>query len=89
MTIYDSLINFWVEEFHKRTDIDDMMKFFCGSTVMRQCFLWKYKFLPPIELMLEKEKAEMKEFVIDLFKGKSVSELVENAKIIYTLGTIL
>ena len=51
--------------------------------------LEKYKSLEPIEKMPEKEKKEMKKYVISLFPEKTPEEKVEACKIIYTIGTLL
>lgn len=60
-----------------------------NSSVSRMCFLAAYKHLPPIEQMPEKEKKEMKKYVIELFPDKTPEEKIEACKIIYTIGTLL
>ena len=60
-----------------------------NTQVSRQAFLSAYKKLPPIEQMNEKEKKEMKQFVIKLFPHKTPQEKVEACKIVYTIGSLL
>lgn len=52
-------------------------------------FLSAYKRLPPIEEMPEKEKAEMKAYVKELVPRGTVEELVNAAKIVYTIGNMI
>lgn len=65
------------------------LPFLVNSNVSKMCFLAAYKTLPPIEEMSEKEKKEMKQYVIDLFPDKTVEEKLQACKIIYTIGTLL
>lgn len=63
--------------------------FLVNSGVSKMAFLAAYKKLPPIEEMAEREKKEMKQYVIDLFPDKTAEEKIEACKIIYTIGTLL
>jgi hypothetical protein len=60
-----------------------------NSTISKMSFLSAYKHLPPIESMPEKEKKEMKMYVINLFPYKTTAEKMEACKIIYTIGTLI
>ena len=56
---------------------------------MKKLWLSKYKSLPPIEDMPEKEKKEMKSYVIAMFPTKTIEEKLNACKIIYTIGNCL
>lgn len=60
-----------------------------NNSISRMAFLSAYRDLPPIEQMPEKEKKEMKLYVINLFPNYTVEEKLIACKIIYTIGTIL
>lgn len=80
----EELRQFWITRFHERGE--EIIPFFVNSTLSRQLWLNKYKELPPIEQMDEKEKKEMKQYVIALFPNKTTAEKLEACKIIYTVG---
>lgn len=65
------------------------LPFLVNTQISKMSFLAAYKRLPPIEQMPEKEKKEMKKFVINLFTEKNIQEKLEACKIIYTIGTLL
>lgn len=65
------------------------LKTICSLAVPSMIFLEAYKKLPPIEAMPEKEKVEMKKYVISMFPEKTTEEKLEACKIIYTIGTLL
>jgi hypothetical protein len=83
----ESLRRFWLEKFHEKGEA--IMPFLVNSTLSKQLWLNKYKELPPIETMPEKEKKEMKQYVISMFPEKTIEEKLEACKIIYTIGTLL
>lgn len=83
----EELRQFWVGQFHARGE--EMIPFFVNTTLSRQLWLNKYKELPPIESMNEKEKKEMKQYVIAMFPNKTTAEKLEACKIIYTVGVCL
>jgi len=68
---------------------EESIPFLVNSRVSRLCFLAAYKHIEPIEKMPEKEKKEMKKYVISLFPEKTPEEKIEACKIIYTIGTLL
>lgn len=73
--------------FHKHGEV--AMPYLVNSSVSKQAFLAAYRDLPPIEQMPEKEKKEMKQYVIALFPEKTPEEKIEACKIVYTIGTLL
>lgn len=83
----ESLRQYWIAEFNKYSE--QVLPFQCNSSLMKTLWLSKYKELPPIEEMPEKEKKEMKSYVIAMFPSKTVIEKLESCKIIYTIGTLL
>lgn len=87
MTLSKYMIDFCLDIFHKQGE--QALVSICNCTVPSNVFLEKYKKLPPVESMSEKDKLELKQYVIALFPGKPVEELVRNAKIIYTIGNLL
>lgn len=87
MTITQDLIDFWLGKFYARGE--ELIPFFVNCSLPRQVWLSRYKTLPPIEEMPEREKKEMWSYVNDLFPEKTKEEKAEAAKIIYTVGTLL
>lgn len=61
----------------------------CNCRVPTMVFLEEYKKLSPIEEMPEKEKYEMKKYVISLFPNKTVQEKLDACKVIYCIGNLL
>jgi len=83
----ESLRHYWINEFNRLGE--QVLPFQCNSTLMKQLWLSKYKSLPSIETMPEKEKKEMKSYVISMFPEKSIQEKLDACKIIYTIGNCL
>lgn len=81
------LIDFWLGKFHEEGE--KIIPFFVNCQLPRTIFLSRYKSLPPIEEMPEKEKKEMKAYVLAMFPEKSIEEKLIACKIIYTVGTLL
>lgn len=65
------------------------LKTICNCVVPSKIILEAYKKLPPIESMAEKEKTEMKKYVIENFPDRTKEQQVEICKIVYTIGTLL
>lgn len=85
---FDSLIkDVYLPHFQKYGE--EAIPGFVNGIVSRQAFLSAYKDLSPIETMDEKEKREMKAYVISLFPEKTAQDKLEACKIIYTIGTLL
>lgn len=61
----------------------------CNCKVPSDVVLIAYKKLPPIENLSDKEKKDLKQYVIDLFPEKTIQEKLDCCKIIYTIGTLL
>lgn len=87
MTIFESLRQFWVEEFNKFGE--RVLPFQCNSSVMRQAWLDKYRQMPPFSTMSEEEKKETMAYVIEMFPNRSSKEKLEACQIIYTIGNSL
>ena len=61
----------------------------CNCKIPSDIVLMAYKKLPPIEDLPEREKKELKQYVIETFPEKTVQEKLNCCKIIYTIGTLL
>lgn len=83
----EEIRQFWLGKFHARGE--EMIPFLVNSTLSKKLWLEKYKELPPIEKMPEKEKKEMKQFVISMFPNKTTAEKLDCCRIIYTIGNLL
>lgn len=83
----ESMRQFWINEFNSLGE--QVLPFQVNSTLMSKLWLSKYKTLPPIEEMPEKEKREMKAYIISMFPEKTIEEKLNACKIIYTLGVCL
>jgi hypothetical protein len=83
----NTLLKYYLDEFQKRGEC--VLKEICNLTVPSLVLLDAYKTLPPIEVMPEKEKTEMKKYVIEMFPNKTVKEKLECCKIVYTVGSLL
>ena len=65
------------------------IRFLVLGKVSRMAFLSAYKTIPQIEEMPEKEKKEMKKYVLEMFPDKTPEEKIEICKIVYTIGTLI
>lgn len=74
---------------HFNTAGEDAIPGLVNGRVSRLAFLSAYKRLQPIEKMEEKEKKEMKAFIIQMFPNKTTAEKLEACKIVYTIGSLL
>ena len=61
----------------------------CNCKIPSDIILIDYKKLMPIEDLPDKEKKDLKQYVIDLFPDKTIEEKLNCCKIIYTIGTLL
>lgn len=87
MSSSESLRQYWIGEFNRLGE--QVLPFQCNSSLMKKLWMSKYKSLPPIEEMPDKEKKEMKSYVIAMFPEKTIEEKLECCKIIYTIGNCL
>lgn len=86
---FKSLIeNVYLPYFHEKGEKALEYLCFSGSVAVKS-FLSAYRHLSPIEQMPEKEKQELKKYVLELFPTKTPEEKIQACKIIYTIGTIL
>lgn len=85
--MYKSLIDMYLGLF--QAGGEPMLIAICNCKVPSDVILSEYKKLSPIEEMPEKEKTEMKKYVIASFPEKTTQEKLEACKIIYTIGTLL
>lgn len=86
-TMFRELLQMYLDYFQNNGE--PSLKIICNCDVPSKIILNAYKKLPPIEDMNEREKKEMKRYVIDMFPEKSPEEKVKCCKIIYTIGTML
>lgn len=87
MTVEESLIQLWGSRFHEKGET--IIPYFVNCDLPKRVLLFQYLKLPPIEQMPEKEKQEMKKYVIEKFPEKTKEQMVEACKIIYTFGNLL
>lgn len=85
--MFQQLVSYYLNEFSQKGE--PALKTICNCKVPSEIILMEYKKLTPIENLPEKDKKELKLYVIDMFKGKTKEELVNCAKITYTIGTLL
>jgi hypothetical protein len=84
---FEPLIQYYLGEFQKHGE--SALKTIRNLSVPSEIILMKYKTLPAIESLGEKEKKELKRYVIDMFPEKAIAEKLKACKIIYTIGTLL
>jgi hypothetical protein len=87
MTISKSLIDMYLGYFQAKGEA--ALKVICNLSIPSMVFLEAYKKLEPIEKMPEKEKKEMKQYVIENFPNKTIEQKLDICKIVYTIGTLL
>lgn len=68
---------------------EPFLKTICNCKVPSEIMLSEYRKLPPIEQMPDKEKKEMKAYVIAMFPEKTIEEKLICCKVIYTIGTLI
>lgn len=85
--MFQEIMKYYLKEFQERGEA--ALITICNLSVPSQIVLSEYKKLPPIEEMPEKEKTEMKKYVIEMFPNKTVKEKLECCKIVYTVGSLL
>jgi len=85
--MFKSLIDMYLGIF--QAGGEPVLKTICNLSVPSMIFLEAYKKLEPIENMPEREKKEMKQFVISMFPDKTTAEKLDCCRIIYTIGTLL
>lgn len=83
----ESVRQFWIERFNRYGE--RVLPFQVNSSLMKKLWMSKYNEFPPIEEMPDKEKKEMKAYVISMFQDKTIEEKLEACKIIYTIGSCL
>jgi len=83
----ESMRQYWIGEFNRLGE--SVLPFQVNSNLMKKLWLSKYKTLPPIEEMPDKDKKEMKAYVIAMFPEKTIQEKLDACKIIYTIGSSL
>lgn len=85
--MFDGLIDKYIQEFHQKGEV--VVQSIVNCSVPSQVILMKYKTLPPIESLPEKEKSEMWGHVKQVFPDKTKDQLMDACKIYYTIGTLL
>ena len=85
--MFKELIAYYLGYFQEHGE--PALKTICNCVVPSMIFLNEYKKLEPIEKMAEKEKKEMKQYVIENFPDKTIEQKLEICKIVYTIGTLL
>lgn len=84
---FQGLIKIYLDHFNKHGE--PSIPFLVNGAVSSDIFLREYQKLPPIEKMPEREKKEMKQYVIGLFPDKTPEEKIIACKIIYCIGTLI
>lgn len=68
---------------------EDNMLAVCGTVVLKRCFLKAYTLQYKIETLPEAEKTDLWNYIKEKFPGKTRGELIENAKVIYTISKMM
>jgi len=85
--MFQELVTIYLRQF---TEIGEpFLITICNCRVPSMIMLQEYAKLPPIEQMPDKDKKELKRYVIDAFPNKTIAEKLDCAKIVYTIGTLL
>lgn len=85
--MFKTLLQYYLSEFERVGE--PILKTICNCSVPSTVILNAYKSLPPIEMMDDREKKEMKQYVIETFPDKTIEEKLNCCKIVYTIGTLL
>ncbi len=85
--MFKELLEYYLSYFQQHGE--SALKTICNCIVPSKIILDQYRKLPPIETMGEKEKIEMKQYVIENWPHKSTEEKVEICKVVYTIGNLL
>lgn len=85
--MFKELIALYLQKFYEIGE--PFLKTICNCSVPTKIILSEYVKLPPIESMPDKEKKEMKLYVIAMFPEKTIEEKLICCKVIYTIGTLL
>jgi len=76
--MFDSMIQMYVDEFHKKGEI--ALQAIVNCKVPSDIVMMKYKTLPPIETLPQKEKEGMWLHMKETFPDKTKEELILAAK---------
>lgn len=85
--MFDRIIDMYIKEFSEKGEI--VVASIVNCKVPSDIVLTKYKSLPPIEELPEKEKTEMWSHINETFPDKTREEKIKACKIYYTIGTLL
>lgn len=85
--INDGLFSEYLGMFNK--DGEDFIKAVVNCTVPSSVILEKYKSLPQIESLSEKERKELWEYANELYPDKTKEEKINIAKIVYCIGSFI
>jgi len=85
--MFKELIQYYLGYFQAHGEA--AIKVICNCVVPCKIILEEYRKLPPIEMMPDKNKKEMKQYVLETFPDKSVEEKLQICKVLYTVGTLL
>ena len=87
MKEFDTIIEMCLLEVHEKGEV--AIKTICNCVIPSHVMIIEYKKLSPIEELPDHDKKELKKYVIETLKGKTKEELVNCAKIVYTIGTLI
>lgn len=85
--MFSELVKYYLNYFNEKGE--PALRTICNCIVPSKILLEEYRKLTPIEQMPDKEKKELKQFVIQMFPEKTTEEKLNCAKIVYTIGTLL
>ena len=87
MDIYAGLIQIALNSFQDKGE--PALRTICNCKVVSYAILLKYKSLERIEDMPDKDKKDLKAYIIQMFPEKTIQEKVNAAKIVYTIGNLI
>jgi len=85
--MFDHIISSYVLYFYDKGE--SVIQSIVNCKVPSEIVMMKYKTIPPIETMPLKEKEEMWLHMKETFPEKTKEELIDAAKIYYTIGSLL
>jgi len=85
--MFSEIMSYYLSEFNRLGE--PFLKILCSLNVPSQIVLWEYKKLPPIETMNEKDKKELKTYIIQMFPEKTIEEKLNCCKIVYSIGSMI
>lgn len=87
MKVFEEIRQFYLQKFQEQGE--DIIPIICNLKVAQAVFLNAYENVEQIEELPEKEKLELKKYVIELFPNKDAEFRLMACKIIQAFGTLI